>query len=358
MTSDTDTATATGATGATGAVGAGPLELAAELEAQGRRLDAIQLLTEANRAEPQVAIEQRLSQLRFDAWTEMVPASAYATWPHEPAPIPRDRSGTIPETTSDHLSAAALREAMLGHGCLRVNGLLPPATVDALVGGIDQAFDTRSRITGPPGAGKGTNEWYKPVWVPENLRQQLGRAWVGNGGGLLTADSPRNLFTLTEAFRAAGLYEVLGGYLGERPWMSASKCTLRRVPVDSGSGWHQDGAFLGPGVRACNVWIALSHCGHDAPSLDVVPRRFDEVVETGTGGALFDWTVGPELIERFDAETPVQRPVFAPGDALLFDDLFLHRTGVSDGMTRERYAIENWFFAPTGYPERQVPFAW
>ena len=33
----------------------------------------------------------------------------------------------------------------------------------------------------------------------------------------------------------------------------------------------------------------------------------------------------------------------------------LHRTGVSPGMTRTRYAIESWFFAPSTYPQDQVP---
>ena len=55
---------------------------------------------------------------------------------------------------------------------------------------------------------------------------------------------------------------------------------------------------------------------------------------------------------------PVIRPHFAPGDALLFDELFLHRTATDDTMTRERYAIETWFFAPSVYPGDQIPFVW
>jgi len=55
------------------------------------------------------------------------------------------------------------------------------------------------------------------------------------------------------------------------------------------------------------------------------------------------------------AGTPVARPVFGPGDALLFDHLLLHRTAVSPGMTRDRYAIESWFFAPSAFPVGQLP---
>ena len=43
------------------------------------------------------------------------------------------------------------------------------------------------------------------------------------------------------------------------------------------------------------------------------------------------------------------RPVFEAGDALLFDHLFLHRTAVDPGMTRDRYAVEAWFLAPSTY---------
>ncbi|MEZ5167509.1 MAG: hypothetical protein R2695_13835 [Acidimicrobiales bacterium] len=55
------------------------------------------------------------------------------------------------------------------------------------------------------------------------------------------------------------------------------------------------------------------------------------------------------------ADVPVLAPEFREGDALLFDHLFLHRTGVTDAMTKERYAIESWFFAPSAYPGGQIP---
>lgn len=53
--------------------------------------------------------------------------------------------------------------------------------------------------------------------------------------------------------------------------------------------------------------------------------------------------------------TPVCRPIFEPGDALLFDELFLYRTACEPAMTSERYAIETWLFAPSVYPDKQIP---
>ena len=83
-------------------------------------------------------------------------------------------------------------------------------------------------------------------------------------------------------------------------------------------------------------------------------RRFDHVVETGTGGALFDWAVGPETVARVAGDTPVTRPALRAGDALIFDEVLPHRTSVGLDLG-ERYAIESWFVAPSSYPARHVP---
>ena len=137
--------------------------------------------------------------------------------------------------------------------------------------------------------------------------------------------------------------------------MSVNKCTLRRVPVDSSGEWHQDGAFLGEQVRSLNVWMALSHCGVDAPTMDVVPRRFDHVRAHRHRRTPFDWAVGPDAGRGGGRRRRHAAPEFAPGDVLLFDHLFLHRTAAEPTMTSERHAIESWFFAPSTYPDGQIP---
>jgi hypothetical protein len=164
------------------------------------------------------------------------------------------------------------------------------------------------------------------------------------------------LAELVDTIADVGLGRAINAYLGERPVLSVNKCTLRRVGAEpTNANWHQDGAFLGDGIRSVNVWMSLSHCGRDAPGLDIVPRRFDRVLETGTDGAIFPWTMGPGLIDRVSEGAPVCRPEFEPGDVLLFDDLFLHRTAADPAMTRPRHAIETWFFAPSTYPDGQIP---
>ena len=164
------------------------------------------------------------------------------------------------------------------------------------------------------------------------------------------------LFELTELLERTGIRDLVARYFGERPALSANKCTLRRVPLSSMAGWHQDGSFLGQEVRSLNLWLALTDgSGVDAPGMDIVPRRIDRIVETGTEGAIFDWSVSPDVVEQEAVNAPVVRPTFDAGDALLFDHLLLHSTAVTDEMTRERHAMETWMFAPSAYPEGQIP---
>jgi hypothetical protein len=62
--------------------------------------------------------------------------------------------------------------------------------------------------------------------------------------------------------------------------------------------------------------------------------------------------VGEAVVERISGGR-LAWPVFEAGDALLFDHLFLHRTGTRPEMTKTRYATETWFFAPSAYPDPQ-----
>ena len=110
---------------------------------------------------------------------------------------------------------------------------------------------------------------------------------------------------------------------------------------------------MGTDIRSVNVWLSLSHCGEDASGLEFLPRRMSQVLPTGSHGAHFSWSVGPGLVEEQGVATV--SPIFAPGDALLFDHYFLHRTGIPTAIAKDRYAIESWFFAPSAYPADQVP---
>jgi hypothetical protein len=332
------------------------VRLADDLSSQGRYLEAIEALSRVNRREPDAAVELRLGELRHAAFAELPRVPGFSEWP--PGAAPNGETGAdAPELDAPRLSAETVRAHVLRHGCVLVRELLSPAQVRLLVDGIDRAFETWASLR-RPFAGPTGSPWFDPLPLDEASKESLRRKWVTNGAGILTIDSPRMLFLLIETLDAVGMRDLATAYLGERPALSANKCTLRRVPVDSNAGWHQDGAFLGRGIRALNIWISLSECGEDAPGLDLVPRRFDDIVETGTHGSYFDWAVGPELVEQLGRETPIVRPIFQPGDALLFDDMLLHQTAADPAMSHPRYAIETWCFAPSHYPDGHVPIVW
>jgi hypothetical protein len=329
------------------------LKRADALVRDGRRLDAIDFVTLAKRSQRDPRLEQRLVRLRHNAFSDLDPSAGLAAWPPA-APDLFETTTGIPEVSARDLSAETLASGILRHGSLLVRGLVPPPTVARLKNDIDEAFAAfEAHAEGAPVAE--TTPWFSPFSPGSGYSVGVDRKWVTDGGGIWTVDSPRAMFDVLEAFDEIGLADPLTGYLGERPALSVKKWTLRRVPTTSGTNWHQDGAFLGEEIRTVNVWLTLSHCGDTAPGLDVVARRFDRLAETGTSGALFDWSVGEEVVERVADGAPILRPVFEAGDALFFDNMFLHRTAADAAMTQTRYAIESWFFAPSRYPHDQVP---
>ena len=309
-------------------------------------------LTEANRRDPDPEREKRIVRLRHDAFAELEHG--------EPGPIPEpdfDALETVdgmPSVPLERFTPGALRAGILEGGCLLLRGVVDRDRCAELIGGIERAFASRD-AAGTEGPGP-QPEWYTPLVVGNgayNLARQ--RQWVTSAGGLWIADSPRMTFELIAVFASSGLLETIAGYIGQRPAVSVNKWTLRKVAPGTDGDWHQDGAFLGEEIRAMNVWLALTDCGRDAPGMDIVTRRLDGVIETGTEGARFDWSVSPQKVsELLDGEEPL-RPAFQAGDVLLFDELFLHETANTPGMTKDRYAVETWCFAPGAYPAKQVP---
>ena len=334
------------------------LAQADELIAGERWFDAIEVLRLSNRETPDPAVERRLAHVRHAAFDHLEPHSAFDQWPLPVDGVDRDDTACLPEISPAELDAETVRRNILAQGGVCVRGLLDPYQVSGFVAGIDAALAVRDEGPGGRGVAHRDQSWFAALPLPAEAARTLGRNWVAGSGGVLAADSPRLLFRLFEAYEKVGLRQVVGDYLGERPVLSANKCTLRRVPLTASTDWHQDGAFLGRAIRVLNIWIALTDCGVDAPGLDLLPRRLDHIVETGTGGAIFDWAVGPVVVERLAVDAPVVRPEFRAGDAVLFDEMYLHRTAIEPPMTRPRYAIESWFFAPTSYPAGQVPLVW
>ncbi len=338
------------------------LSRAEQLAADGRFLEAMTVLADENRVRADAALEAELVQLRHRAFAALDRGAGPDALPLVADPFP-DVVDVPPEITPAGLDAETLRGAVQHHGSLLVRGLIPAAEVARLRDDIDRSFAAHDAERAPAGE---AGPWYQPL-TGDDINDGIldfDRAIAIAQGGLLAADSPRALFDVLDFYREIGILRLLTEYFGEHPTLSARKTTLRRVHSDkffealdgrgADSGWHQDGAFLGADVRTMNLWVALSDCGRDAPSLDLVARRVERILPTGTEGAAFDWAASTAVVEALGAGSIV-RPDFAAGDALFFDGFLVHQTGANPEMTQTRYTIESWFFAPSTYPLEWIP---
>ena len=335
-------------------------ELGRELElAEGRSteelIQELESLTRRNQERPDADTEVKLVELRHAIGIRQLDeAQEGAAYPEPAFDRLPDRNGDLAGIERDQLSPDVLRAGILRDGCLLIRGAVDRDAALALAKEIDRAFDARDAAQAN---GSAERRYYSEFMPAPAFRETLQREWIAGGGGLWAADSPHLLFEMLQTFERAGLQDAIRGYLGEPPLISVQKCTLRRVDPDAGRGWHQDGAFLGD-VRALNIWLSLSHCGDDeAPGMDIVPRRLDHILPTGTEGAMFNWSVSEQVAEEAAGETGIARPIFEPGDVLLFDDLFLHSTAAEPSMPKSRWAIESWFFGASASPADYSPLA-
>ncbi|MBV8429985.1 MAG: phytanoyl-CoA dioxygenase family protein [Solirubrobacterales bacterium] len=313
--------------------------------------EEIARLQQENRRQPDRARERRLLELRHAAGmarTEVAPGSPeYA----EPDPTGLRTDQPIPEVDPAALTSGNIRAGILQAGCVLVRGLIPSAEASAFAQEIERAWAARDRSRDDAGPPDGYYEEFT-----QKIGTEVLRSWVEGGGGLLAADSPPLFSKMTQLFERVRLPALVEGYLGETPLISLHKSTLRKADPSVPGAWHQDGKFLGD-VRALNLWLALSDCGQDAPGLDILPRRLDTYLATGTDDAPLEWTISQKQVDEAAGEDSILRPVFEAGDALLFDELFLHQTASDPAMTQPRYAIESWFFGASQFPPDYAPFA-
>jgi hypothetical protein len=303
---------------------------------------------------PDGTIESRLVRLRRAAFAHVDRSPR----PPVPAPVVEPAAlDDLPLRTSVELSPAVLRDGILRHGAVWVRGLVPPAAVARLRDAIDRSFEAYD-ATATGHASSDTVTWFDPL---DNIKDpDFARDWRRQANAVLTADSPRGLFQFLQIVHDVGIAGLLTQFFGERPSLAVEKCTMFRVsardPRMRVADWHQDGAFLGDGIRTINCWFALTRCGRDAPGMDIVPRRIDRILPLGEEGCHFDWTVSPTTVARAFPGVRPWRPEFEEGDVLLFDEFAVHRTAAEEEMPNIRYAIESWFFAPSEYPNgRSTP---
>lgn len=307
----------------------------------------------AKREDPETA--KRILRLRHWAGARLAGRSGKSAAYPAPDYSKLPEAGVVPETTLEEATPEMVRGALLQNGCLLIRNVIPRETAEDLARDIERAYEIR--LAESEGRSNGeANGWYEEFAPDTPYISTVNRDWIDTGGGLLAADSPVMHAKMLAAFSDAGLNDLITGYLGEPATISDQKCTLRKTPPSAGRGWHQDGSFMGE-VKALNVWMALTHCGDTAPGMDIVPKRIDEILPSGTEGTSIAIQIHEDIARAAGGEGGVVRPIFEPGDVLLFDEMFLHTTAAEATMPNTRYAIESWFFGASAFPEDYVPIA-
>src|SRR4051812_44910649 len=111
---------------------------AERLTSGGKPADAIAVLNDANRAQRNRTLEQRLAELRYEAFMQSAHSPTAVAWPD----VVDDQfpGALIPDIQCSELTADAVRSAITNHGSLLVRGLLDAASVARLVGAIDASL--------------------------------------------------------------------------------------------------------------------------------------------------------------------------------------------------------------------------
>jgi len=329
------------------------LRKATQLSEAGSWSEAIDVLCEVNQLQESEEVEHRMVRLRHQAFCEMPKEKPAEPWP-KPVPDHFPDVTGIPEIHFKDMSAELVASSIQHHGSILVREMFDADTSEMVRQSIDEAFARKEEVAGVKAFDP--SPWYKHFQGDKKKGYVLSgfeRHWAETGAGVLAVDSPRAFCRYIECIKAAGIDEFLTEYFGERPAISAKKTTLRRTPHDAQAGWHQDGKYYGLPQRSLNIWAAFTPCGVTSPSLDVFAKRFDYLAKAG-GPGIADDAISEETIAGMEVETIV-RPEFGVGDAILFDEMAMHRTGVSQSMTETRYAIEMWFFATSMFPHQQIP---
>lgn len=319
---------------------------------------AMALLLRAHRKLPDVALERQIVDMLLQA--PEIPLSMQETKDKDEVSAPNFVDGRIPEIGFADLTVPVLQRAIAQAGYLIVRGFFENAQATMVRDCIDNAFDARANaLLAAPGADK--SPWYysSPEFSTGGhvaYSQRQNSKAPKRSGATRVIDSPRSTLKLLDLYSSRGVNDLVQGYFNEEAVIAARKWVFRLIePIPAkresiGGGWHQDGQFMGEGVSALNLWVALSECGEGtaAPGIALLPKRITEILEYGTRGARMDWVVGSELVEELAEGAPIICPHFSPGDALFFDHYSLHRSGHGANQSEPRYALESWFYSRSG----------
>jgi hypothetical protein len=290
---------------------------------------AVTSLSQKNLRKISPDIEAELVKLRLAAGELCCEAATAKTkCPPQAIDLFTDAEG-LPEIALARLDGHTLAAGILHHGALIVRGLYKPSHLNRLY------------------ALAATEE-------EENLRSE---APLGC--------SAHTLFEMLEVYRDCGLLQAVKQYLDEEPVMFAERTKLRhhRAGRDNYAiiPWHQDVNFFGQKSYAINCWAAVTSCGEDNPGLGFIPRRTEYrhgwKEENGIAPLDYGKAIPVETLGELTDKHPAVHPILQPGDAVLFDEMTVHKTAVRSWKKREQIVTISWFFRASAFPDWGTPLA-
>ena len=284
-------------------------------------------LSEQNRRRADAATEAKLVAMRREAGAALRSAAANLTAPEYPDPFVGCKA--LPEISAEELNAALLGGALLHHGSLLVRGLYNGGQLQHL-----RQLATRQEAV--------DREDHSPLGT-----------------------SPHTLFELLETYRQCGLLGAVSDYLDGQPLLFAERAKLRQHRADTHKyaaiPWHQDASFFGRKSWAVNCWAAVTPCGDGNPGLAIIPRRSEDYLgwNPADGRAPLDYgnAMPEQELAALGDGHPAVEVVLQPGDALLFDEMTVHRTNPRPWRLQQQIVTISWFFRAAGFPDWGTPLA-
>ena len=252
------------------------------------------------------------------------------------------------------LTPELLRAGILRDGCLLVRGLVDREEALRFADQIDRSFAERERH----GVGEPAAEGYYEEFEPDPRYGDVNVQALDQGGrrcpGGRRADA--DLRDDRDVPSAPGC----------RGWSRTISASRRCSPSRRRRCARPSRRCRAPGTRTAPSWARSARSTSGFPSLAAgTSRRASTSSRAGSTNSSERGRRRRSSTTRSRRRTRRRPPATSrssvrsssPGDALFFDELFLHATGSDPSMPKPRFAIENWFFGGSAFPGEYAPVA-
>lgn len=255
----------------------------------------------------------------------------------------------LPDYDAATVTAEQFQDALQRHSVILLRNAVSPERVQFMRQLVVNVYNEYDRLMPRRMAGEDVSG--EAHYTSPTLWNDLTPAWFNNFrkyGSILLAYNPMASEEVVQTISQFSFLPFVETFLGGTPMLGLNPSSVRMGDPFAGGRclFHQDGQFLGgPGIKTLNTWVALDDCGVDAPGVEVIPQRVSDILTSGSDGVDMAWEITDDTVfGRFGGRQASWAPQMNAGDVLAFDQMNVHRTHITAGMNRLRYALECWMF--------------